>query len=278
MQLPVVTPFDGQSMETVLAYLTEVRTNLGNMGFGDASKVLSDYQQWVSASAERLGYAFDHEAIETLVLTRRSWLLMETQRVFGEADNGPAIHKTFAAERTDRLRLLDEMIGKYRSIQARWGRSSDKFVVPDTNFFLHHDVLFDEADWETFAHRRSGEKVRVIVPIAVVRELDRQKINGRNIKVGKPEVDLRTRARHTVRALRDMFQHPDRAYRLSPVVEVELMQDPLSHRPLPSVDSEIIERCLAAKRISGKDIWLLTRDLGMKLTATTEGLTVVDHV
>ena len=80
--------------------MSEVRANLGNLGFGDASKVLSDYQQWVSASAETLGFAFDHEAIETLVLTRRSWLLMEMHRVFGEADNGPAIHKTFGAERT----------------------------------------------------------------------------------------------------------------------------------------------------------------------------------
>jgi PIN domain len=278
VQLPVVTPLDGQSMETVLRYLGEVHANLGKIGFGDASKVLSDYQQWVSASAETLGFAFDHDAIQTLVLTRRSWLLMETHRVFGEADNGPAIHKTFSAERTDRLRVLHEMITKYQSIEARWGKSSDQFVVPDTNFFLHHDVSFDEADWETIAHRRSGQKVRVIVPIAVVRELDRQKINGKIIKVGKPEIDLRTRARQTVRALRDMFQQPDRSYGLSPAVEVELMQDPLSHRPLPSVDSEIIERCLAAKRISGKDIWLLTRDLGMKLTATTEGLTVIDQV
>jgi hypothetical protein len=278
VQLPVVSPLDGQSMETVLRYLSEVRTNLGNMGSGDASKVLSDYQQWVSASAETLGFAFDYDAIETLVLSRRSWLLMETHRVFGEADNGPAIHKTFRAEKTDRLRVLDEIIVKYQSIEARWGKSSDKFVVPDTNFFLHHDVLFDEADWETFAHRRSGENVRVIVPIAVVRELDRQKINGKNIKVGKSEVDLRTRARQTVRVLRDMFQQPDKSYGLSQSVEVELMQDPLSHRPLPSVDSEIIERCLAAKRVTGKDIWLLTRDLGMKLTATTEGLTVLDQV
>src|SRR3954447_25778078 len=141
MQLPLVTPLEGQSMETVVRYLTDVRNNIGNLGSGDASKVLSDYQQLASSSAETLGYAFDHDAIETLVLTRRSWLLMGTHRVFGEADNGPAIHKTFSAEKTDRLRVLDELIAKYREIDARWGKSSDKFVVPDTNFFLHYDVI-----------------------------------------------------------------------------------------------------------------------------------------
>ncbi|MCW2538492.1 MAG: hypothetical protein JWN95_217 [Frankiales bacterium] len=278
MQLPLVIPRDGQSMETVLSYLTEVRTNIGNLGSGDASKVLSEYQQWASASAETLGFAFDSDTIETLVLTRRSWLLMETHRIFGEADNGPSIHKTFRAEQTDRLRVFDDLITKYRSIEARWSKSPDKFVVPDTNFFLHHDVIFEHADWETIAGRRTGGKVRVIVPIAVVRELDRQKINGKNIKVGKDKQDLKARARVTLRSMRDMFQNRDRSYGLSPVVEIELLLDPLSHRPLPSVDSEIIERCLAAKRISGKDVALLTRDLGMKLTATAEGLTVLDQV
>ncbi len=228
-------------------------------------------------SAEPLGYAFDHDAIETLVLSRRSWLLMETHRVFGEADNGPSILKTFRAEQTDRVRVLDELIKKYRDVEARWTKSNEKFIVPDTNFFLHHDVVFDKADWESIVHRRTGEKVRVVVPIAVVRELDRQKIVGRNIKVGKnPDETLSTRARHTIRALREMFQHPDRLGTLTPRVHVELLLDPLSHRPLPSVDNEIIERCLTARRLSGQDIALLTGDLGMRLMAMTEGLTVIE--
>ena len=278
MQLPAVTPIDDQSMETVLAYLTQVRNNLANMGSGDASKVLSDYQQWVSASAETLGFAFDHDAIETLVLTRRSWLLMETHRLFGEADNGAAIHKTFSAEQTDRVRVLDAMITKYRSIETEWSKSSDKLVVPDTNFFLHHDVQFDQADWEGFVHRVTGENVRVIVPIAVVRELDRLKITGKNIRVGKAQEFLSTRARNTIRKLHEMFDHSGKLAEMSPVVKMELLLDPFPHLPLPSVDSEIIERCLAAKRVSGKDISLLTRDLGMKLTARAEGLSVLDHV
>jgi rRNA-processing protein FCF1 len=278
MQLPLVAPLAGQDMTTVMRYLTEVRNNMSNMGSGDASSVLLAYQQWASASAETLGFAFDHEAIENLVLTRRSWLLMETHRLFGEAENGPAIHRTFRAEQTDRVRVLDELIAKYNSILKRWGASGDKFVVPDTNFFLHHDVLFDEADWEKIASPMIGQKVRVVVPIAVVRELDRQKVNGKNVKVGKPEEDLRTRARRTLKALRDLFEQPHGSNSLDRSVEIELMQDPLSHRPLASVDHEIIERLLVAQRVSGKDFHLLTRDLSMKLTATVEGLAVLDQV
>ena len=76
--------------------------------------------------------------------------------------------------------------------------------------------------------------------------------------------------------MQDMFRHPDRPYTLSPAVEVELLLDPLSHHPLPSVANEIVDRCLAVKRISGQNISLLTRDLGMKLTAMTEGLAVIE--
>src|SRR3954447_8366612 len=101
-----------------------------------------------------LGFAFDHDAIETLVLTRRSWLLMEAHRIFGEADNEPAIHKTFWARRTDRVRVLDELIKRYCDAQAHRGKSSDRFVVPHTNFFLHHQVMVDDADWESIATRK----------------------------------------------------------------------------------------------------------------------------
>jgi len=278
VQLPLVAPLAGQDMQTVLRYLTEVRTNMSNMGAGDATAVLSVYQQWASSSSETLGFAFDHEAIEELVLTRRSWLLMATHRLFGEADNGPVIHRTFRAEQTDRVRALDELITKYNAISKRWGESADKFVVPDTNFYLHHDVLFDEADWATIARPMDGQRVRIIVPIAVVRELDRQKVNGKNIKVGKPAEELRTRARRTLRALRDLFDQPDRSSSLGRWVETELMQDPLAHRPVAPVDHEIVERLLVAKRVSGKDFHLLTRDLSMKLTATMEGLAVLDQI
>jgi len=40
-------------------------------------------------------------------------------------------------------------------------------------------------------------------------------------------------------------------------------------------DTEIIERALAAKRFSGKDVTIVTGDNGMKFQAQIEGLEVV---
>jgi rRNA-processing protein FCF1 len=276
MQLPAVAPIDGTSMDNTLRQLTEVRNNLSNMGSGDWSQVLLGYQRWASTSAESLGYSFDYAAIEYLITTRRHWWLMDRMPSGESRELGPAIHESFRAEQTDRKRVFDTLIEKYRAIQKSWGEATEKFVVPDTNFFLHHEVTFDQADWESIVHRFTGQSVRVIVPIAVVRELDRQKIVGKNIKVGKDQLPLSTRARHTVCKLKDMFEQPANVHSLSPVVRVELLLDPLSHRPLPSGDAEIIERCLAAKRVSGKDLSLLTGDAGMMFTAKTEGLAVIN--
>jgi len=114
------------------------------------------------------------------------------------------------------------------------------------------------------------------VPIAVVRELDKKKVAAKNITVSdtNPEPQ-RTRARVTSRRLRDLIQNPDWTAKIVPGVEIELLLDPLDHRPIDDTDTEIIERALAAKRLAGKDISVLTGDGGMEFGAKIEGLSVI---
>lgn len=270
MRLPVVAPMNDYGMENVLRMLRDIRNNISNLGSGNAAEVLQQYQRWAGQSVQTLGYAFDHPALDRLILTRRHWWLMETT----VTSNGPAILDAFRAEQADRIRVFDGLIQQYSAIAQRWGGVLSKLVVPDTNFFLHHEKRFDQADWAELVHPGTYS-VRVLVPIAVVRELDRKKTAAKNITVGDTSEPLRTRARTTVRELRSLLQNPDWVANVNRTVELELLLDPIGHRPLDDTDAEIIDRTLVAKRITGKDIAILTGDGGMEFNAKIDGLSVI---
>jgi rRNA-processing protein FCF1 len=213
---------------------------------------------------------FDHSALDYLILTRRHWWLMETSA----SENGPSVLDAFRAEQTDRQRVFDELTRQYDVITKRWD-STMRYVVPDTNFFLHHAKRFDEANWREIVHPGPTDHVRIVVPIVVVRELDRTKSAAKNIKVGDTEESLRTRARRTIRELRSLFANPDHVTALNRTLTVELLLDGISHRPMEDGDSEIIDRTRAAKRLTGQHIAIVTGDAGMEFTAKVEGVSVI---
>lgn len=146
--------------------------------------------------------------------------------------------------------------------------------MPDTNFFLHHGKRFDEADWPAIV-RPGTYDIRIVVPLAVVRELDSKKSIAKNIKAGDTDEPVRTRARATIRELRTLFAKPNDVVTLRPTLTVELLLDRIAHRPMDDGDAEIIDRTLAAKRLTGQDIAIVTSDAGMEFTAKVEGLSVI---
>ena len=60
--------------------------------------------------------------------------------------NGPAVHDMIRAERTDRVRVLTNLTNELDALDRRWSGVLSKIVLPDTNFYLHHNEYFDEAD------------------------------------------------------------------------------------------------------------------------------------
>lgn len=269
MLLSSVSPLPGCSMNEVIKSLRLITTDLRNIGSGPAAEVLEDYQQWSNAAAETLGYTFAGDDIERLILTKRHWVLLSLD----PAGNGPVVHDLIRVERTDRLRALTAATHELEDIERTWSEVSAKVVAADTNVYLHHEQYFDSIDWHELA---GSENVRLLVPLEVVRELDRNKHAGKNITVSTANREpIRTRARVTIRKLRELFQEPGSKITLHEGVEVELLRDPIGHRALDDPDTEIIDRVMTAQTLTGQPVAIVTDDGGMQFSARTAGVDVI---
>lgn len=148
-----------------------------------------------------------------------------------------------------------------------------RVIVPDTNIYMHREQYFDEIDWPASL---GTSDARILVPIAVVRELDGLKHSAKNASVSEANKEtLRTRARVSGRKLRQLLTDPKSVAKLPSDVTVELLLDPFEHKAIPDTDAEIIDRTLAAKRLLGTDIAIVTDDGGMEFAAKIEGLKVI---
>lgn len=269
MLLSVVAPLAGVPMSEVLKNLRRTTNDLSNLGFGSAAEVLEQYQRWSTTAAESLGYVIPSEDIDRLLLTQRHWVLLSMP----VAGNGPVVHDMISAERTDRMRVLNAVIQELQALEARCAALPRMVVAADTNVFLHQEKYFDEVDWQALAG--TSDRVRLLVPIAVVRELDKTKRAAKNITVSDTnKEEVRTRARVTSRKLREAFANPNCVVTLKSGVEAELLLDSPDHRPIEAADGEIIDRVLTAQSLSGHLMAIVTNDGGMQFAARTAGLEV----
>lgn len=180
------------------------------------------------------------------------------------------------SERDDRRRVFERVIEELSVIDQRLASMPTHvaFVVPDTNFFLHQELYFDEVDWSTISNEL--DEFRVMIPMAVVRELDKAKRAQPGKKVSdRNDESARTRARVTSRRIRGMFKYVGDTHKLGSRSGMELLLDPRGHRHLDDADTEIIERALALKALSGKDVFIAKDDGGMQFMAEVAHLKVI---
>jgi hypothetical protein len=268
--LPSVTLLPGQSISSVVDHLRRIGGELEGLGMGNADEVLQAYQKWATQAAQTLGGMFDTDNVERLVLTRRHWALMGIAAAYNPAST----LSMFRGEQADRGRVLSAVAEDLVAFQKRFTSMPPDILVADTNVYLHHEQYFDEIDWRGLCGAQSD--VRLLVPIAVVRELDKHKRSAKNITVSDTNKELiRTRARVTARRLRELFVDPGAVAKLVPGVEAELLLDPLDHRPLADPDTEIVDRVLVAQSLSGMQVSIVTDDGGMQFSARSTGLGVI---
>lgn len=271
MLLPEFIP-SVSGLSNVLPTLRAVDQNLRNLSGHFGGERLQSYQRWSNEAARSLGFVFDSAAVERFVLTPRHWVLQAwASPALGDLNN------LIDAEQTDRLRLFDLLIRQYEAIEAQWQGVDLALVAPDTNVYLQMLDYFDEIDWSTVSGR---VRTRVIVPITVVREIDRHKQTYKKVKVknkdGKrEEVEIATRARSSAWRLRQTFADPTNVAELPLGAEIELLLDPLSHRRMHDADSEIIDRLLALKCLTGRQVSVVTQDGNMQFIAKVNGLDVL---
>ncbi len=114
----------------------------------------------------------------------------------------------------------------------------------------------------------------VLVPIAVIDELDRLKESSNK--------QVRWRATHALGFIDSLFQVTDRPAPVrsaesqvwrAPVV-MELIFDPPGHVRLPIDDDEIVDRALSMAALTESPVTLITFDTGQSLRARSAGLLV----
>lgn len=270
MLFSTVTPASDSDLPNAIRVLSEQAQALGNLPGTSAEERLFNYQAWASQASAQLRYVFDLPQVEAFINTQRHDFLIGKSW----ADTQLLINNSISAEQADRAKVFKTALEGLRDVERSCKDLPEFLIVPDTNVFLHQEQYFDELNW--YAMVQVPGEFRVMVPMAVVRELDK----GKRAQPGKKVSDtnsesVRTRARVSSRRLRDLFEYPRDVKKLGKRATAELLFDPVGHRHLDDPDSEIIERAVALKTISGRQVFIVTGDGNMQFMADVAGLDVV---
>ena len=99
-------------------------------------------------------------------MTRRHDFLIDRATAYNEL----LINNSISAEQVDRGRAFKELLDSFEKLQADVATMPELLLVPDTNVYLHHQNYLNDVDWSGLS--KASGSVRVMVPMAVVRELD----------------------------------------------------------------------------------------------------------
>lgn len=142
-----------------------------------------------------------------------------------------------------------------------------RILVIDTSALVEGG-FFEELDW-VGEFQSPGSRVRIVIPIIVIEELDDLKDRERKEAVGE-------RARKVLRRMLDLSRDCSPG---TPVnipkrknVTFEIFLDDDWHRRMPNNDSEIIDQALLVKELTGQDVGLVTGDASMEFRARRQGL------
>jgi rRNA-processing protein FCF1 len=239
-----------------------------------------------------LRYGVSEADVDRLVRTQGYWVLHGT----GVSGADAGIARLIGTELEDRVADFELAASTLRDEIEHWRLPmGGMFVVPDTNVYLHHSQHFDEIDWlaEIAAalpqdvNDRLQRTLRLLVPLVVVDELDRQKRVG-NGRVDEDDKDkksdsVKTRAGKTLARISERFSESTAA--TPPLngtgpsagrVAIALqMGDPYKAR-LPIADDEIIDQARQLRDLTGNDVVVVTTDRGMALRAKAADLQVIE--
>jgi rRNA-processing protein FCF1 len=229
---------------------------------------LNSYLNWVYDAQARLRSIFADGELEDSLLARAYWhvsmasippspelgRLVDEELVFQAGHPGVAgVPGGRLGEAADRLRALRRLADRGGSI-----------CVPDTNALLHY-TRFDQLPWP----QRIGQSaVRLIVPLAVIDELDSKKYARRE--------EFQQRARELL-ALIDRYETaaPDAYAHLREGVTFEILPEEPDHFRAVSTDQEILERCEFLAQATGSPVTLVTGDSGVRINARARGIEVI---
>ncbi|MFC0039525.1 PIN domain-containing protein [Actinomadura rayongensis] len=248
-----------------------------------------EYHRWVNAARTQLRWQISEADIQRLVLTDRynALLSMQIPVKFVESaagllpvdqpGSGP-IREMLTLEIEEHVHHLQQAVKTLEQWSALLERAdrAGRLVVADANVFCHHRDRLKDWDVGADAHAVPGQDVHLVLPLPVLDELDRLKDRGQGA--------AKTNARETIKQMAGLLPRGtvrERGQVSSPgtvrngALTLDLWPDPAGHVRLPRADDEIIARAVAFQALAGREVTLLTGDVGMASRAELAGLTTV---
>jgi hypothetical protein len=216
------------------------------------------YMNWAETAEAALRGIFVDPEIVAAIRTDRYWHIASHSTPARMA----ALISAEVEAQSARLKTLVARLRGYLALAAREGT----LVIPDTNILLHFQRI-DHVDWGQVMHDPQA-KIRVVLPLVVLDELDRKRYEGSNT--------LKRRARTAVKPLTDLASEIESlGYGRLPKAPtrwtVEYLTDERGHRRQFDADAEILDRALFLHQVTGGGVNVATADLGMQVRAMAWG-------
>lgn len=238
-----------------------------------------EYLRWAEDASWLLRKLVSPTDLKSLVLTRVFWTLLGTSGANASSEFTWLVDD----ELETRERTLLEANAYLEQIDRRWGPLDNpweaRFVVADTNVFLHHPQRLNQLDLAADIDC-SDSPVHLIIPLVVLDEIDKAKDRGQG--------EAKTNARTTIRLLDTLFQNPTDIAIIRPdgyspldasvsrgAFTAEFLPDPPGHTRLERPDDEIIDRASAVAALAGRPVTVISGDFGMATRARLANLPTV---
>ncbi|MFJ3981317.1 PIN domain-containing protein [Streptomyces fungicidicus] len=275
----LISPRPGTNRDALLEALRTVHntaTNALSLGQSTAYSRLLQYLVWAQNSARTLKNMVSAADLTTLVLTPRHDTLLDGVGHLAGSSQERLVNLLVNQELEDRIQSLEAAITYIQDQAVRWG-GREWFVAADSSFYIQNPDKLADADLHQILKLPPAEHIRLLFPIVVVDELDGLKESGKHRS--------RWRAAHTLGQLdgalngrtSGILRHADMSGEPAlwrGEVSLEIVLDQPGHVRLPIADDEIIDRAVAIKALSGRDVRLLTCDTSQHTRGCAAGLNV----
>ncbi|MFI9574595.1 PIN domain-containing protein [Microbispora rosea] len=269
--------FPGADYADVLETLERVRFGAMNTRSNRAPNIdfYIAYMTWAHDSVRILRYKLHAREINRLVATPRYVALL--------ASPFPAARSTtdlIELELVERIEEIKDECAQLRRLRERWN-GIEQFVVPETSMIMNYSWTLDYWDLAPLLDVGS-DGIHLVIPLAVIDELD-------NLKDRGPD-QARTRARASLRTIANALKDPRdigtlREAGFTPydktdtnprgAITLEVMFDNPGHTRLPRMDDEIVDRAMAVQDLAARPVIFMTDDTGQSMRASRAGLEVV---
>jgi hypothetical protein len=270
----LLRPIPGASRDALSNTLAESKAGVENIrGAGlQIGARYREYMTWANTGIRALRRLVSQEDVESLIASRGFWELHRQ----GQGQDPLVTSELVDSEIDERIRAFEAARGELDYWHGAFTRFA-AIVIPDASVFIHHAQKLEEWDLVPDLGLRFHEELCLVVPIAVIDELDRLKENSASTARWRSAYSLAVIDRVVgLDARRGRLKEAN----LTPTVGestrgevwLQILFDPPQHERLPLADDEIVDRALALQGLTGREVDLLTFDTGQSTRARAAGV------